>query len=103
MDKPKIVVDWTVDPTTHCSNSSPEFNRLTSDVAQLIRRNPHDIVDGRIEKVAGLIMAQLAHKHGLAPQLVDIQSLKADKEGVLRGDFEWNGVFYRYEAKPVCR
>lgn len=60
--------DWTVDPATRRSNSSPRFRELVDAVAALIRNSAHDIVRGRLESVAGLIVAQLAHKHGLAPR-----------------------------------
>jgi dihydroneopterin aldolase len=60
--------DWTIDPETHRSNSSPEYLRLVEHVARLIRNSAHDLIGGRAESVARLIMAQLAHVHGLAPR-----------------------------------
>lgn len=55
--------DWTRDPETGRSNSSQEFLALVAEVERLIRNhrlgdNPRD--------TAVLIMAQLAHRHGLA-------------------------------------
>lgn len=64
-------VDWTVNPKTHRSNSSPEFQRLVSEVAHLIQDEAHNLLSGRVESAAQLIMAQLAHKHGLAPRTVE--------------------------------
>jgi hypothetical protein len=61
--------DWTAQDGR--SNSSPEFNRLTEEVARLIRDSAHDLIAGRADRVAELIMAQLAHKHGLAPRKED--------------------------------
>ena len=56
--------DWTVDPATGRCNSSPHFQQLTDRVESLIancRLGDHP------RGHAGLIMAQLAHVHGLAP------------------------------------
>jgi len=101
MNKPPIEVDWTVDPETGCSNTSPEFRQLVSEVARLIKAEARGLLSGQVESVAGLIMARLAHKHGLAPRRADVQSVESDREGVLRGVFAWGGVVYKYEAKPV--
>lgn len=62
--------DWTRDPKTGRSNSSKEFDRLVGAVAQLIRNGAHDLIAGRAETVARVIMAQLAHKHGLRPPAI---------------------------------
>lgn len=59
--------DWTRDPVTNRSNSSAEFRRLAGEVGALIRESAHDLLAGRTNDVGGLIMAQLAHKHGLRP------------------------------------
>ncbi|MDP3004166.1 MAG: hypothetical protein Q8N43_01520 [Candidatus Azambacteria bacterium] len=103
MDKPPIEVDWTVDLETHRSNSSPEFRQLVSEVARLIKNEAHSLLNGQVESAAGLIMAQLAHKHGLAPRKVAVQSVESNPEGVLRGIFVWNEVAYKYEATPATR
>lgn len=57
--------DWTYDGTV--ANSSPEFLRLCDEVERLIRGDAHALIDGRADSTARLIMANLAHKHGLAP------------------------------------
>ena len=60
--------DWTIDPETGRSNSAPEFVRLCAEVEGLIRQSAHSLIAGRADLVAGLIMAQLAHIHHLAPR-----------------------------------
>ncbi len=60
--------DWTIDPATNRSNSSAEFNRLCDEVERLIRGDAHMLISGQAGRTAGLIMAQLAHKHGLVPR-----------------------------------
>lgn len=59
--------DWTVDPASGRSNSSDEFEGLCRAVERLIRDSAHDLISGDAGTVARLIMAQLAHKHGLGP------------------------------------
>ena len=63
-----VTDDWTVDPETGRSNSSQRFNELCVEVERLIRGDAHALIGGRADKTAGLIMAQLAHVHGLAPR-----------------------------------
>lgn len=60
-------MDWTAVPNGP-SNSSPEFERLVHEVDLLIRQSGHTLIIGGSRSVAGLIMAQLAHVHGLAPR-----------------------------------
>lgn len=55
--------DWTCKDGR--ANSSDEYLRLVAEVEQLIRRSAHSLIAGRAQDVAGLIMAQLAHVHGL--------------------------------------
>ena len=59
--------DWTVNPETGRSNSSPLFKSLCAEVERLIRGDAHKLIGGRADMTAGLIMAQLAHVHHLAP------------------------------------
>ena len=61
------MIDWTTDPETHRANSSEEFLRIRKEVGKLIRRSAHDLIGGRSDDVAGLIVAHLAHKHGYGP------------------------------------
>lgn len=66
--------DWTVDPVTKRCNSSPEFLRLTAAVERLIRDSAHTLIAGRADNVAGLIMAQLAHVHGMRPKEIPVST-----------------------------
>lgn len=59
--------DWTRGKDGR-SNSSPLFNALIKEVARLIREDAHILIAGRAEDTAGLILAQLAHVHGLSPR-----------------------------------
>jgi hypothetical protein len=59
--------DWTADAEGR-SNSSEAFNALVGHVEQLIRNSATHLIAGRADMVAGLIVAQLAHKHGMAPR-----------------------------------
>lgn len=63
--------DWTVKDGR--SNSSPDFQNLVFAVSRLIRDSAHDLISGRTDMVARLIVAQLAHKHGMAPTSVDVR------------------------------
>jgi hypothetical protein len=56
-----------VDPETGRSNSSAEFVFLVDEVARLILDDAWTLIRGGARNTAGLIVAQLAHKHGLAP------------------------------------
>lgn len=67
MGERALWADWTVDPRTGRSNSSPEFERLCFEVERLIRASAFDLIGGRADQVARLIMARLAHEHGLRP------------------------------------
>lgn len=59
-------LDWTCDNTGR-SNSSQKFQRLCDDVERMIRGDAHSLIAGNAQSTARLIMAQLAHVHGLAP------------------------------------
>lgn len=58
--------DWTVAEDGR-SNSSELFVELCRQVERLIRGDASMIVAGRADATACLIMAQLAHVHGLRP------------------------------------
>jgi hypothetical protein len=58
--------DWTA--SRGKSNSSTAFLNIVEAVAVLILNEAHPIVAGRRHDAARLIVAQLAHVHGLAPQ-----------------------------------
>ncbi len=58
--------DWTAGPRG--SNSSDAFERIVNEVTRLIHECAHDLIMGRTPGVARLIVAQLAHVHGMAPR-----------------------------------
>ena len=60
--------DWTVDHNGR-SNSSAEFINTCSHVERLIRGSAHDLINGRADNVAWLIVAQMAHELGFAPTM----------------------------------
>lgn len=49
------------------SNSSELFLHLTKEVERIIRGDAFMLLNGGANSTARLIMAQLAHKHGLRP------------------------------------
>jgi len=59
--------DWTADPQTGRSNSSPLFLELVTEVERIIRSGADTIVSGRADTTARVIVAQLAHVHGMRP------------------------------------
>lgn len=56
--------DWTKNAEGR-SNSSEEFLHLCAEVETLMRASAAALLNGRVDRVARLIMAQLAHQHGL--------------------------------------
>jgi hypothetical protein len=60
--------DWTVDPETGRSNSSPAFLELAEFVGRLVKNQAKGLLEGRSPESAGiLIMAQLAHVKNVGP------------------------------------
>lgn len=70
--------DWTIDPETGRSNSSPLYRSLVGEVERLIRSEAHALISGRANMAAGLIMAQLAHIHHLAPAATALATLREE-------------------------
>jgi hypothetical protein len=66
--------DWTTDRGGR-SNSSKRFEKLCDEVEAIIRSDAHSLIGGYAGSTARLIMAQLAHVHGLAPS-TDGEELK---------------------------
>lgn len=58
--------DWTAGADGK-SNSSDEWIALAMRVEDLIRQSARALIAGHADRVARLIMAQLAHEHGLRP------------------------------------
>lgn len=72
--------DWTVDPETGRSNSSPEFLRLKAEIADLIRHNGGTALSHLwAHSTAGLILAQLAHVHDVGPLATDDTGLDREE------------------------
>jgi len=63
---------WTQD-RGRC-NTSEEFRFLSEKVARLIRDSAFDLIEGRVDAVGHLIMANLAHKYGLQPVGVKLKA-----------------------------
>lgn len=59
--------DWTAGPGGG-SNNSHLSKTLTDEVERIIRNGAHDLIAGRAGTVAGVILARLAHEHGLRPR-----------------------------------
>lgn len=57
--------DWTT--YRGRANNSPQFKALTKEVERIIRQSGAALINDGAAGVAQLIMAQLAHVHGLAP------------------------------------
>lgn len=55
------MANWTTDPTTGRSNSSPLFYELGGFIGRLIRDEAHSLIRGRTDDTGLLIAAQLAH------------------------------------------
>lgn len=58
--------DWTKAKNGR-TNSSKQFLFLVSEVESIIRGGAHSLINGQVNQVARVIMAQLAHRHGLRP------------------------------------
>lgn len=63
------------------TNSSDEYLRLSDEVARLIRSQAHALLRGDAASVGRLIMAQLAHVHGLAPTQPEGEVPEAGRAG----------------------
>jgi len=57
--------DWTKDPET--GEDSEQYLKLAGIIDEIIRTSAKDLIFGKSEKVARLILSKLAHEHGLAP------------------------------------
>jgi hypothetical protein len=59
-------MDWTTGEDGR-ANTSEAFGRVVGAVEAIIRNSAHNLIAGRAETVAQLVVAKLAHEHGLAP------------------------------------
>jgi hypothetical protein len=73
MDHPED--DWTRGPDGR-SNTSEKFCEIESAIEKLIRQSAFDLIAGHAGTVAGLIVAQLAHVHGVGPRAELLAALR---------------------------
>lgn len=59
--------DWTAGPDG-VANTSQKYLDLVMEVERLIRSDAHQLLSGREDRTARLIVSNLAHKYGLAPR-----------------------------------
>lgn len=59
--------DWTAKDGV--ANNSDLFHYLSVEIGGLIKNSGHDLLRGRAETVARLILAKLAHEYGFAPSI----------------------------------
>lgn len=57
--------DWTANDGS--ANSSPIFLALSLEIERVIRSSAHDLIAGDADTVARVILANMAHKHGMVP------------------------------------
>lgn len=57
--------DWTAEDGR--TNSSSKYLLLVAHVEALIRGDAHNLLNGRADATARLVVSQLAHVHGLHP------------------------------------
>jgi len=60
--------DWTRHGATGRSNEAPIYLGLRAEVARILRQSAHDLINGGVDTVAGVIVARLAHVHGVGPR-----------------------------------
>lgn len=62
--KVDINKNWTQDENG-TENSSKLFKTLVDEIDRLIRSSAYSLINGQTKDVARLILAQLAHQHGM--------------------------------------
>lgn len=88
--------DWTQSEDGR-SNSSETYNAIVNAVSRLILESAHSLIRGDADGVARLIVSQLAHVHGLAPNGCAAQLdawLKATKSSSPPIRYEYETRFY---------
>ena len=65
--------DWTCNERG-VSNSSEQYLRIVQTVERLIREDAWMLINGKADRTAGLIVAQLAHKHGFHTHRKEIKN-----------------------------
>jgi hypothetical protein len=85
--------DWTTGPAG-ASNTSEAFLTLCVEVERLIRGDAHQLIAGHVHRTAWLVVAQLAHEHGVGPRtelLAAVAALTAERDQ-LRGEAARKGA-----------
>lgn len=77
------MIDWTADERG-VSNSSTAYREVADAVADLIWSSAHDLIRGNTRAVARLIVAKLAHEHGLAPRETTIAGGGLSEDDIVR-------------------
>ena len=63
---PRVPREWT-QGEDGSANSSAKFTWLAHQIADMIQASAYDLLKGHTLRVARVILAKLAHEHGLAP------------------------------------
>lgn len=80
------MIDWTEKDGR--ANASDKFNELSDFITRTILESGNTIVAGRVEVVSRLIVAQLAHVHGLAPMDPALELEMVERFKLLRTTLE---------------
>jgi hypothetical protein len=83
------MADWTAKDGR--ANTSDLFNQVVEAVTQLILESGRTLIAGGAQGVAGTIVAQLAHVHGLVPQNPALEVEMAERFKTLRDALEQIG------------
>jgi hypothetical protein len=84
---PSSEPDWTVNPLDGRCNSSEMFNMLVVEVGKLIRGDAHTLLNGHADSTARLIVAQLAHKYKLQPNLQAVHDERQEAIDAIEAEF----------------
>lgn len=104
---PDPIIDWTVDPESGRSNSSPEFLAIVAEVERLMQSGAGACLSQRwIAMTAKLIVAQLAHVHRMSPEAANVRCCVCWLTG--EGDASpvamvVNGLSVCWDHAPYCQ
>lgn len=92
--------DWTVDLESGRANSSKLFQQTVDAVASLIQDEAYSLIANGPNWTAGLIVAQLAHKHGFEPRSTAKTELADANARIDRLTWRlgWNAIHLAVEA-----
>ena len=74
----KVPTDWTAKDGV--CNSSDKFHELAEDVDTLIKTSATWLIEGNSRRVAVMIVAYLAHMHGMQPRAVLRRAKKSSRK-----------------------